>query len=156
MKKIIIIGAIILIFLGIVFYHNHTVNLSGVIVVNGIENEANITVSYKQINKILNRMSGNVCIQTKDSENILEYKFSGPIFTGGDCDFTTIYRFYTKQRENPFENGYESQHESKYEYGYMFFDKELKNIVINTSEHQFYAADAEFIDIVRNTSSSPI
>ena len=106
-----------------------TTDFSGIMIENGIESSVNIRVKNKQIYKVLNRMSGNVSVQTNDN-NTLEYNFSETVFSSDTSAvrFVSVYRFDKNKMEN----------------GYFYFDKELKNVILITSERQIYAANDEF------------
>ena len=136
-KRIIMVTCLVLtLLLVFISLGSHTTNFSGVMVENGIKSNVNVNVSVKkrQIDKVLNRMTGNVFVQTNVDKNSLEYNFSESVFSSPSSlvSFVSVYRF----NENRFENGY------------LYFDKELKNIVLITSERQVYAADDKFCDVV--------
>lgn len=152
MKRMIFIGCLSLSILILFFcFSNHTTNLSGIIVENEIENNIKITIKNRQIDRFINRMSGDVCIQTEeDGKTNLIYNCSGPVFGSEDCSFVIVNRWHTRPRKD----GYDSAYECLYEHGYMYFDKGLKNMILITSERQVYAADSRFRNIVKTVSGA--
>lgn len=134
-KKILLSICLIFVF-SIIFLclSSYNIHFSGVIVENGIETAVNINLKNKRIDKLLNKMSGSIFIQIEDEKEAYEYNFNGPVFSPSDTSvkFISVYRFYKTQMEN----------------GYFYFDKNLKNIVLITSERQIYSADNEFLSLV--------
>lgn len=128
-KMVLIIFLVICLLLVCISLSYRTTDFSGIMVENEIESSVNIRVKNKQIYKVLNRMSGNVSVQTNDN-NIFEYNFSETVFSSDTSAvrFVSVYRFDKNKVEN----------------GYFYFDKELKNVILITSERQFYAANDEF------------
>ncbi len=153
MKKIIFICCLVLSVIIVCFcFSNYTVNLSGVIIDNETEHNVNITIKDRHINKLLNKISGKVYIQTEnDEDDVIVYNGTGPVFDLEDYFCTTVQRGFLKPIEPPRDD---NSAEYIWEHGYMYFDNDFKNMVIITSERQIYAADSDFISIVKRASGN--
>lgn len=139
MKKRIIAGILILaLFVLFVSFSSYTMEFKGVMIAEEQKTEVDITLRNRRINKILNKISGDLSVQLKTGE-ILEYHSQGPTYglgvRGKEYYAVIFYRF---------SDG------GGYEYGYMYFDKGFKNIVFPADdmdkERTIYAADDEFAE----------
>ena len=108
-----------------------TVNANGVLQENIKTTSVDIKITRKNFYHIFNRITGEMVAESEDIS--YRYKFSGEIFEFEDYFAAPIYRMG--------KSGLEAQ-------GYLYYDDEMKNIVIETNKEKIYAANEKFISNV--------
>ncbi len=137
MRKIIIIvcSLIVLVLICICFSSTIT-EFYGSTTENCVERTVSIKVKNKRIDQILKKMSGNVTIEYENDVHV--YDFSGNVYDHHEeCNIIDLIGF-VGEGEN-----------ADFAFGRMFFDDDLRNIVIIVKGEELYAADQEFIKMVR-------
>lgn len=138
-KNIVIISVITLIIVFLItFSLSHTITeLNGTAFENGNKYPVEIVIKNKKSDIILKRLSGNITIN--DGENDEKYDFTGKtIFHHpSGVNIVSIGGYIVK-----WESG-------NYIFGTMFFDDDMKNIIIRLEGKEVYSAEESFISKVK-------
>lgn len=130
MKKIIIlIVVVIAISIGVIGNVKDTANYSGVLAENN--NKVDIEITKTNLDKIFNKMSEDMIVVGEGVN--YRYIFSGDVFD--------MEKYYAAPIRRMGDIGLATQ-------GYLFFDKEMKNIVIETSQEVVIACTKDFFNMV--------
>ena len=130
MKKIIIlIVVVIAIAIGVIGNVKDTTVICGVLAENN--NKVDIKITKTNLDKIFNKMSEDMIVVGEDVN--YRYIFSGYVFD--------IEKYYAAPIHRMGDTGLATQ-------GYLLFDKEMKNIVIETSQEVVIACTKDFFNMV--------
>lgn len=135
LASFLVIGIAIIIFC----FCNHTTTFRGVVVEEGVHNEVEIVIKNRNIDWLLNRLTGTITIQTEE-DIIFVYNSLGPSFHLEDYFAESIYRWDYIERE--------TECVPIMENGYIYFDRGFRNMAIVTSERTIFSADADFMEII--------
>lgn len=138
-KRILASFAVIGIAIIVFCFCSHTTTFRGVVVEEGVHNEVKIVIKNRNIDWLLNRLTGTITIQTEE-DTIFVYNSLGPSFHLEDYFFESIYRWDYIERE--------TERVPIMENGYIYFDRGFRNVAIITSERTVFSADANFMEII--------
>ena len=145
MKKfiaIILTVCLIIVFLIAFCLSNSTTKLNGTVVDKGKESYVNIVIKNKNVSKLFKKMHGDITIN--DGNNIEKYEFSGRVYDFHvGVNIVDAIGYIVKNGDGDFE------------FCRMYFDDDLKNIILILKEKEIYSAEEDFKlkvkDIQKNT-----
>jgi len=136
MKMLLIIGVVVLIISAIsiicILDIEQTTQYSGLLEEYDYYTNVQISITHRKYQKLINKMNGKIKIYESNTFKY-EYNFSGSVFDFGNYYAAPLYRL------------------DKYglaSHGYLLFDKNLKNIVVETTKEKIVSADPTFLDII--------